>query len=612
MITDLLNELSVPRPAPELADTSLPNAHKLAHELGHLPFTNVMQAYAELHKYLYTFNRIEIPLRQWQELASGFVYSANELMSIFRDGYRNVALPLAGRNLEKFDAAQSLSAEMAFAFKLLIKRYVAAHAELQGEAVDAGLVAGFYNVLRYLSWQILDSYSVYEVPREGLWREMNLIYRVCETLDVQERIVNNEASPAMLYKQIALVALLDPYKLMRGEAVMLFDKARKWHTAMRVQCPDADERVDLSGRFCVDLAGAGAPGFAVAQRRLDFADARIIELAALTDALEWAARGADESGVSLNLKRDGAAQGEFRKRIERNFLARVAKGVSRARGRAFERADSDATVTAAIGLSACHHFVSGGAEFLPEVDEVRLHREGRDEGDSAGGLELTLMPEDYEPWKVDKQIDDLKTGVANPRATHFSADQNEKNIWQSIYASEGRSKLQHVMRFEALEWTVLDEGEGGMALSHTRDALVRAAVGDLMAYHKEQADWRYAMIRRLRVDSDGVCEIGVMNLAEQACPVACRAVGGPGGGTEYFRALLMPDCQLREQGTTIIVPAAIYDIDTVLALNFGERIVYAQLRELLETTRLFSQFRCLPSEVPADELQKIAELRRHA
>lgn len=607
-ITDLIGQLSVPRPLPELADIGLPNAHKLAHELGQLPFTSVMQAYAELHKYLYTFNRIDIPLRKWQELASGFVYSANELMAIFRDGYRNVPLPLAGKHLEKFEAAQSLSAEMAFAFKLLVIRYAAANPDFKGGASDASVVAAFYNVLRYLSWQILDSYSVYEMPREGLWREVNLVYRVCESLGVENEVVNKEASAAMLYKQICVVALLDPYKLMRGEALTLFDKARKWHKAVRILPANGGE---LSGRFCVDLAGEGAPGFAVAQRPVVFREPRIIDLAALTDALEWAATGAGENGVSLNVGQGGRAPGEFRKRIERNFLARVAKGVSLARSRAFARCDSDDTVLAAIGLSACHHFVSGGGEFLPEVDEVRLHREGVGEQES-GGLELTLMPEDYEPWKVDKQIDDLKTGIANPRATHFSAEQDEKNIWQSIYASEGRSRLQHTLRFEALEWTVLDEGEGGMALSHTRDALVRAAVGDFMAWHKEGGPWRYAMIRRLRVDNDGVCEIGVMNLAEEACPVACRAVGGPGEGTEYFRALLMPDCAVRERGSTIVLPAAIYDIETVLALNFGDRIVYARLFELLETTRLFSQFRCLPSEVPAAELEKIAEVRRHA
>jgi hypothetical protein len=91
--------------------------------------------------------------------------------------------------------------------------------------------------------------------------------------------------------------------------------------------------------------------------------------------------------------------------------------------------------------------------------------------------------------------------------------------------------------------------------------------------------------------------------------VATRAVQGVGQGGEYFRALVLSATELDDPDASLIVPGAIYDIGTVLAINSRDAIKYVELTGLLESTRSYSHFRFKVVGTPASESKNIATMR---
>ncbi len=101
--------------------------------------------------------------------------------------------------------------------------------------------------------------------------------------------------------------------------------------------------------------------------------------------------------------------------------------------------------------------------------------------------------------------------------------------------------------------------------------------------------------------TNGGLELGIEHLADDALAAGSKAVRGPGSGAEYFRAVFVPRVDPLVKEATLLTPAAVYDVGAVLKLNLRELVVYAQLTELLETTRMFAHFRYKLVQAPPDE-----------
>jgi hypothetical protein len=85
-------------------------------------------------------------------------------------------------------------------------------------------------------------------------------------------------------------------------------------------------------------------------------------------------------------------------------------------------------------------------------------------------------------------------------------------------------------------------------------------------------------------------ELGIMNIANSAVPIAAKGLRGTGEGTDYFRGLLIPKQISVHQRRSLIVPSSVFDIDSVLSINMKRRLFYVRLRKLLLSTHSFNQF----------------------
>ena len=81
-----------------------------------------------------------------------------------------------------------------------------------------------------------------------------------------------------------------------------------------------------------------------------------------------------------------------------------------------------------------------------------------------------------------------------------------------------------------------------------------------------------------------------MNLSNGAVPVGTKAIKGLGTGTDYFRSLLIPKQVSLQQTRSLIVPAFLYDVGSVLVVNMKQKLLHVRLTRVLISTRSFTQF----------------------
>jgi cyclic-di-GMP-binding protein len=610
--TAQLLQLGVPERRPSMDVQRELQTDALQIWLNGLPLANTTQAAQQLLDQLRRSNRavLDVPLR----------YSALEilrppvdaLIETIKARYLGAVLPLSPRNRAHAVMVHDLLEEMAYACKLILADLLPIVARSPAE--QQMLLNALPQAVNYLGQLVLGKYLLHEADPPTTWGELNRLYRYAE-LQLEPAALaeyeGHEESAQRLatktYLRIVLLALANPYHLMPGEADTVHQELQVWSGLCALLAPPADSR--LAGKFVVDLAGNSAPCYCSADNRVAPAEARIIDLHALLAALTQQIRNITpsrdpDSGEELPVK--------LSERLRRDRLLRLKSAWGGRGDRKIPRSARQARVYTCIGLSACHHFIAGEIAFQPERDEVRLHR---GETLSAASLStLSLVPKDNQPWKMQDEDERLARGVHQPRVSQFDLDSPELDIWHKIHSTGGGAETDKERIDTAYDTKTLrlkNLGAGGLCLACDGQSKVQTRVGELVAYKSEtdpESEWRLGTLRWLRCQANDALELGIMRIADDAVAVAVRAIAGTGAGGEYFRALIA------NNGTdpvveTLIVPAAMYDIGSVLVLNSGMDLRYVCLTQVIATSTSFSQFGFTVALPPDSELEKIASIK---
>jgi hypothetical protein len=204
--------------------------------------------------------------------------------------------------------------------------------------------------------------------------------------------------------------------------------------------------------------------------------------------------------------------------------------------------------------------------------------------------------------------------VHQPRVSQFDVDSPELDIWHKIHSTTTITEPDHDRRdtaYDTKELRLKNMGTGGLCLACDGQCKVQTRVGELVAFKSEadpESEWRLGTLRWLRCQVDDALELGIMRIADEAVAVSVRASACVGTGGEYFRALIA------NNGTdpvleSLIVPAAMYDIGSILVLNSGMDLRYVRLTLLIATSTSFSQFSFTDALPPDGELEKIATIK---
>lgn len=579
-------KLEVPRQAPNPNVSALALPARLKNWLAALPLGNAGKTGHELLTVLHQINRAMLAAAKRYAILEEMRPLLADLLDILHKQYSTAPIPLPEKPRATADLVSALLTEAAYGYKAVVLELSAA--PLTNEVTRNVLATAVHRVLVHLSRLLVEAYGIYAPEPKRLWLEVNELYRYAErnrfhSIILPDRPGAGSHSIDHAYRRLLLLALANPYHLMQGETLQVYQELDKWAGSCRlIPLPPG---ASVKGKLFIDLDADAPPRYAPNSFDLPPpADGRIIEISPILGAVEQRIKE-----VMLSHKTE-AGQLSLMGRKLRNMYKRLAEAWGIRSERLAERRPRNTPIEVAVGISACHYFASGGTEFTPEIGEIELRR-GGNISSSPG---LSLMGADEMPWLNEDQALRLVTGIVQPRTSQFEPEKAlHKDVWIKVYSTQAHHESQkaEAPNFASTIYLLVDESRGGLAIECNKNPHLRTNVGEVVAFKNPRtSEWSIGTIRWLRITPKEELGMGIRVLADDAMAVAVRGVRGAGAGSEYFRALLIPRLDPTQYPTTLITPAAIYDVDSVVLLNTGDSLIYAHLMRLMDATNAYSLF----------------------
>ncbi|MDX1594172.1 MAG: hypothetical protein R3298_07985 [Gammaproteobacteria bacterium] len=562
---------------------------KISAWIDSLPLANVEEAATSMLEALERMNRSPIDTQVRYQIMEQMRAKALDVDKAMKKQREKTAYQPSARNRELAALHGRLLEEIAHAYKRVLVDLLS-----QGDPsrVPQAMIVTAHRVIEALTHELLEAYVAYSPEPDHIWGEVHRIYRFASQAKIHKTPVpsgglgsTEKETIDHVYRQLILLYLANPYHLMQGEIYTLFNEIDHWIDGCKLTpIPSGQE---IAGALYIDPDRDEPPMYAPTRRPakpLNGVSIDVSAASALVDApiqtLEEKRR-ANKKGLSLI------------DRMRRDMLLRLKHAWEARRERASERVRIYEPVEVLVGLGCAHHFVSGEEEFVPEQKELRSTG-------GASGPSLDLMNENQAQWATN-----AGSQLGTRSSVFGAADLGGADVWDTVYETRSdtieRTKSydeQFRQKFHTTTWQQFDKSEGGISLSLGDTPQERIRVGEIIGYRDSGDDpWTIGSVRWMQFLQGRGLSIGVRNLTKRPFALGGRAVEGTGEGGEYFRLLLTTPIS-EPENSSLIAPAAIYDVGTRLLAVVGDEVRYLRLTRLEETTRSFSRFGWEPAEKP--------------
>lgn len=317
--------------------------------LENLPLTNIMEAANSVSEALTSLNRMPVKDHLRLELLELFFPAIDNLVQELKPKYILAALPMPEKSRQAANLSRTLYTELAYGYKLLLLERLGKRLSLRGTHLHLII----QRTLAALSKLLCVFYNTYSPTPAGIWSEIHQLAHMALQRNLHDELVDGgKNSISSTYKQILLLALANPYKLMQGEVGRVNDylathsKQAKLYPLQPVQ--------GTSGLFLIDLESDSPPKSADQEGDIDprthiliGTDTLVTSLHDLTTKLE-----SGRSPKQLNLP-DYAKEAVYL-----NLLRRLLKDWVTVPRRKFKRIANSDTMEVCVGLRATFHFLS--------------------------------------------------------------------------------------------------------------------------------------------------------------------------------------------------------------------------------------------------------------
>lgn len=505
------------------------------------------------------FNSVHYPVKARLTLLGLLQQS---LVEVFKNEktFVRAALETDEPDLTRLHHLDRLFAEFADGYKLVIQS-LAQQAELS-ETESTQVQEAIYYCLKFLAHRLLLAYAQYTAPAKGIWYEINQIYRYADSNNLLYHIIDDPVSDSsfpvfhsgdFIYKRILLVALVEPYRLMRDECLELYDLCGRWVGACSLL--PVNRLHDTEGHL-IDLMEDMPPRFVSPGLNWRPQDGRFINIQKVV--------GRIERDLQKLLSRQAEVVNEFElvrleERQKRDMLLRILdryRGKPVRQSKRFVLADDIQFTT---GINNCHFHLGNKRHSTPYMDELKHNSAGRH---------------------------DRQTQAADFGHDYQQALRRDRDYKWTEQA------LQHALQHNI--------NPLGLAFSCPIPRYPRhqqISVGALIAYRpagKPTHRWVLGVanwIKRKDISPASMTyDIGIKNLARNAIPVSVRSCDPMAVDKKYYRALLIPKHVSHQQLRSLLVPALSFEVNKELLLNMGRTVTRIKLVRLLTATPAYSQF----------------------
>lgn len=539
-----------------------------------LPGANAIKSAQLTLQQLRTLNQSRYPYAERVQLLDTLRPTVRQLLVSLKQNLRRAGFPLSTEHRQQENLIQDLLNEMAQGYKVVASELMNKNSRKENDQLL--LRETIYLSIQYLARCIVESYLVYSSPQYDIWRELHQLYRYAEYHQLQNKPVDDpfpdyelpvQYTIDLVYKRIVLLSLAAPYHLMQHEAEDIYYLVSAWTSACHIVPMD---KRHISNQYGVDFATDMSPRFIPESLEWEPVDGRIIDISEVKQRLDHHLEKVLRHNFNeVEMAPGVSAKATLHERQQRDMLLRLADAWHGTLYRQDQRKDRGARLRIAVGLNACHFYSSNKAEFTPEMDELRLI-----------------------------------SSATNSNSTMFA-----KAYREALH----KDRLHGVSNYPVSPWQQRNVSHAGIALRWDKSqARLDVKVGEVVAYLFESRTglrWQIGIIRWIQVDNDNNIDMGIMNLANSAVPVAAKAIKGLGKGTDYFRSLLIPKQVSLKQQRSLVLPASLYDVGSVLSVNMKTKLFYVKLTHMVLSTRTIAVFEFdVLDQPPVDIHQEEAEV----
>ena len=519
-----------------------------------LPAGNPIKSSQIVLRQLKVLNQSRYPYAERTQLLDAIRPIMRQLLISLKQPIRRAQLPLSQENLASAQIIQDLLREMAHGYKLIATELMEKKSLKENDQLL--LRESIYLSIQYLARSIVESYLIYTSPQYDVWRELHQLYRYAEYEKIQNEAIDDpypdyplpiQYTIDLVYKRIVLLSLSAPYHLMQNEAEDVFYLVSAWTSVCEITELDKSH---ISDQYGVDFATDMSPRYIPENLEWEPVDGRVIDVSEVKTRLNKHTSKILRSNFETDEFSDEDTPNSLKERQQRDMLLRLTDAWHNSPSRETHREDRGAKLRMALGLNACHFYSSNKAAFTPEMDELRLI-----------------------------------SNTENKQATGFA------NTYRDALHKD---RLHEKSNYPISPWQQHNISHAGIAIScdsSFKDMNIK--VGEVVSYlfeGKTGLHWKIGIIRWIHFNEDNQTDMGIMNLSNSAVPIAIKAIDGLGKGTDYFRALLAPKQVSINQQRSVIVPALLYDIGTVLSVNMKTKLFYIKLNRLVLSSGNVSMF----------------------
>jgi len=529
-------------------------AGKLASWLDSLPMLNLVDTSYKIYQALAATNRTRIDDKSRLKLLETYRQPVATICDELEKEFIGNSLPLSTKALQSANRARSLQVEMANGYKILAQDLAE---NLNGkikEKIKIQLAMTVQRSIYHLASSLYYSYISYHPAIPGTWKEIHRLYEFASIYQATEIAVDDplnhaegKSTASKNYKNAILLDLSGPYHLPGRSVQNIYRCLESWGNLASLETATSLPRESCQFLITRERDSSG-----------EIYDGKNIDAAKLKNYLMLntleLARHVHSRLKALNSgkipEEKGIRGGVFTEENSRELLSKLVSswGVNPKRNfrRISRKGDS---VEVALGIESINFWLNGGET-------------------------LTLSSEFVGPMPQKSKMGTLYMDTSSDDEISGTSVELEKNP-----------------DLKFVEWDVIDESAGGIALSTSRVKHQRTKVGDIMAVRDSKAGhWEIVVIRWIQNTDSETVSVGTQRLAPDAVSIAINVLDDSGEDTKFKPALLLPAMQALKQPATIVAAKSSLQRGQRFFMDNGYQMNEAQATRVLESTTAFERF----------------------
>ena len=557
-------------PTPDLQELSFcePSVRGIKRWLAGLPKANLGETARLLYQAVRELNQLRTPAQNRLQMLE---LLRPEIHFVCRDLERyfiNQPIVLGERPRKVASLCQALHNHLAIGYKLI-------SAELAPQASREGvqlLTIALQRAVRSLCAMLVRATQLYSPTPDGLWLELHQLYALAAAQTVQRTLVRDDLGyrvQGLSVEQSYIVALLlgsARCNQMRQQSIgQLAQLLEPW--SARVKLHDG---LGVGSLFGVNPRIDGPPRyrsmFSTAERPTLLGIDPHGLVRDIQTYLQAPPEAADEQALAI-------PEG-----LNPDLLHHVCAAWGDISERSFQRTPAQGPMKLCIGMSALHYFLAGQRAFADLLKRP----------DAARSAVYKLNNATPDVWAVA-----FDAQVVNDDS--FLADERIEFVRPVLSSEQTKDDDAPATAVESLYPTFevqrIDHSPGGYCLAWAGEVPAQLQAGELLGLQDEASNtWSVAVVRWIRQVRGCGPQMGVELIAPHAQPCGLRLLRKTEQGSEYLRALLLPEISVISRPATLLVPRLPFQEGQKVQINHNGDEQRALLCRRQTGTSSYNQF----------------------